>query len=133
MTSKSDMTPIDSPQISSEISPIKEMILWWEKRRIIYNILIVGLSIFLIYNFWDYPMRMIIGGNKIILDGVILTLVLNAFYTLAWIFGALSHVLFKTGGSINALRWVLFILGTLFSLIMINFFYVFAFDVLFAN
>ncbi|EPR71719.1 hypothetical protein ADIWIN_3166 [Winogradskyella psychrotolerans RS-3] len=57
--------------VTSDTLPLKEMILWWEKRRLIFNVLIIGLSVFSIYSYWDYPMRSIIGSNQIIRNAII--------------------------------------------------------------
>jgi hypothetical protein len=124
---------IDSPtKDAPEQSVIKEMIMWWEKRRIIYNILIVGLSIFLIYDFWDYPWRKIVGGNIIIFEAVLFLIIANVFYSLGWGIGVLAHYMFKTNGLSITWRWIIFVLGTLFSIIITDLYFVFAFDVLFA-
>jgi hypothetical protein len=124
---------IDAPkQNTSEISVVKEMIIWWEKRRIIYNIIIIGLSAFLMYDFWDYPWRKIVGGVTIILEAIVFIFIANAFYTLSWGFGVLRHNLFKTKGLHKTGRWILFILGTGISIVITNMYFVIAFDVLFA-
>lgn len=117
----------------SKRSDIKEMIRWWEKNRLIYNAFIIGFSGFLITEFWTYPMRGIKGGTQIILDGIIFTIVLNVFYTSSWLLGAVSHLLFKTTNLTNSGRWTIFVFGTLFALFLTNFYYVFVFDVLFAD
>lgn len=116
-----------------EQSIVKEMILWWEKRRVIYNVLILGLSALLLYDFWDYPWRKIVGGQIIILDAIQFIVILNVFYTSSWGLGVVSHYLFKTKGLNSRGRWILFVLGTLASIVITDFYFVFAFDVLFAS
>ena len=124
---------IDSPDsVSPETSEVKEMIQWWEKRRVIYNIIIIGLSVFLIYDFWDYPWRRIVGGHIIIFDAFKFIFIANAFYTLSWGVGALAYYTFKYTGLSNIGRWILFSLGTFFSIILTDLYFVFEFDVLFA-
>ncbi|MDX2360861.1 MAG: hypothetical protein QNK23_08650 [Crocinitomicaceae bacterium] len=115
-----------------EQSIVKEMIVWWEKKRLIYNIFIIGLSVFLMYDFWDYPMRSIKGSGQIIMNAILFVFTANVFYTLGWGLGVVSHYLFKSKGLNNTGRWILFILGTLFSLVWTNLNFVFEFDVLFA-
>lgn len=115
-----------------EKSIVKEMILWWEKKRLIYNVLIIGLSIFLMYDFWDYPMRSIIGTRQIVWNTIVFVLGANLFYTSGWGLGVISHYLFKTNGLNNTGRWILFVLGTLFSLVWTIIYFVVEFDVLFA-
>jgi hypothetical protein len=118
----------------SKHSSVKEMIIWWERKRLIYNILILGLSIFSMYSYWDYPMRHIKGSQQIILNSTVFIIVANLFYTLSWISGAfVYYATNKTLISDRKKRWILFILGTIFSLFWTNLNFVIEFDVLFAD
>ncbi|MBU2927290.1 hypothetical protein [Winogradskyella psychrotolerans] len=117
----------------SKHSVAKDIILWWEKKRPIYNALIMTLSIFLIYSFWDYPMRKIIGGTQIILETLIFIFGANVCYSFSWILGIGNHYVFKAKSTSQTFKWILFILGTILSLIWTNFHFVLKFDVLFAN
>lgn len=112
---------------------LKETILWWEKKRLIFNLLIIGFSAFLIYSFWDYPMRSIIGSGAIITKAVLLILFMNLCYTIGWGVELLAHLLIKSEPFNNSLKWFLFGLGTLMSLVLINFYFAMEFDVLFAG
>jgi len=117
-----------------EQSHIKDMIIWWEKRRLIYNVLIIALSIFSMYSYWDYPMRTMIGSEQIIINAIVFVLGANLFYTLGWGSGIISYYrIDKTYVSSNRKRWILFTLGTIFSLILTNWNFVIEFDVLFAH
>jgi len=118
---------------ASKHSVVKAIIIWWKKRRLIFNALIIALSVFLIYSFWDYPMRKIIGGNQIILEAFIFIFGANLCYTFGWIFGIANHYVFKTKHTSNTMKWILFSLGTILSLIWTNFHFVFKFDILFAD
>lgn len=124
---------IETPErvINKEISK-KEMILWWEKRRLIYNVFLIGFSALLIYNFWDYPMRTIIGSEQIISNAIVFVFGANLFYSLGWGLEILRHNLYKANGLNKNKRWTLFTLGTFFSLIWTNQYFVIEFDVLFA-
>ncbi|NQY31062.1 MAG: hypothetical protein HRT69_16545 [Flavobacteriaceae bacterium] len=125
---------IETPKTAfTDPSPVKEIILWWEKRRVIYNVLIVGLSIFSIYSYWDYPMRTIKGGDQIIIDAIVFIFGANLLYTMGWGFDILMPCLFKEKGLTNKSKWFLFILGTLFSLAWTNSYFLIEFDVLFAD
>ena len=125
---------IDTPETKTpKTSLVKEMIIWWEKKRLIYNALIIGLSVFFIYNFWDYPLRLKIGTSEIIWDTLVFVIVANLFYTSSWGLGIISHYVFKTKGLNNVGKWVLFVLGTLFSLVWTSIYFIFLFDVLFAD
>jgi hypothetical protein len=117
-----------------EQSHIKDMIIWWEKRRLIYNVLVIALSIFSIYSYWDYPMRTVIGSEQIIINAIVFVLGANLFYTLSWGSGIISYYsIDKKYASSNRKRWIFFTLGTIFSLILTNWHFVIEFDVLFAH
>lgn len=125
---------IDSDaQRHMERSVVADMILWWEKRRIIYNVILIGFSIFLMDAFWDYPLRKIVGTRQIILDAIYFVIGMNICYSIFWIFGVVGYFMFKSHGLSNRARWVTFVVGTLFSIVITNLFFVFAFDVLFAD
>jgi len=123
---------LDAPNYQAKTSVIREMIVWWERKRAIYNLIIVGLSIFLLYDFWDYPWRKIVGAHEIIIDAFQFSIVMNVLYTLGWGLGVLSHFLFKTGELNPTGRWLFFTGGTLLSIIFTFFYFVILFDALFA-
>lgn len=123
---------IDSDDKYEELSVVKEMIQWWEKKRLIYNLIIVSLSIFLIYSFWDYPARKIIGGFTLIVEGFVFIIMANVFYCLSWALGVAGHYAYKRRGSTIAGRWFYFIIGMLFSILATNLYFAMQFDVLFA-
>jgi hypothetical protein len=124
---------IDPPENArNAISPSRIILLWWEKKRWLYNLFICFWIVFINIENWDYPMREIIGTKTIILENFYLLIACNIAYAAGWalelfFFYFLSkqtfHVIFK---------WVLFVLGTLFSLFIILFYLGFLFDVLFA-
>ncbi len=124
---------IDNEVKRPEQSVVRETILWWERRRYIYNIIVVGFSICLIYAYWNYPMRSIIGTKDIIKEFVFYTICLNLGYSLGWMSGLLMHYVYKTESQSEVYRWALLIVGTLFSLIVVLLGYTFLFDVLFAD
>jgi hypothetical protein len=122
---------LDTPKPTHSLK--KQIIIWWEKRRLIYNVLIIAFSVFLMYTFWDYPMRTIIGTKQVILDAVIFIFIANVCYTSGWILGIINHYLFNTKRSSNTIKWILFTIGTICSLLWTNFYFVIMFDVLFAH
>ncbi len=111
---------------------MKEIIIWWEKKRILYNLILISLAIFLIYDFWDYPMRTIIGGDYIILKAIGFIVFANLAYVASWGIELISTRVFYTPPMPPAVRWVFFILGTLFALFGLSFFLALVFDVMFA-
>ena len=123
--------PLNSTEIRS--SGLKELFFWWEKRRVIYNLLIIGLTVFSVYSYWDYPMRNTIGSEEVIINAFSFILVANLLYTAGWVSEIYLRFLFKFKGFSTNIRWILFVLGTALSLIWTNFYFVIMFDVLFAD
>ena len=124
---------IDQTDASSDSqNTYRKIILWWEKKRWLYNLIICSWIVFINIENWDYPMREILGTKIILLENFYLLIACNIAYTAGWglelfFYYFLSkqtfHVIFK---------WVLFVLGTLFSLFIILFYLGFLYDVLFA-
>lgn len=109
------------------------MILWWEKRRLIYNVLIIAIFIYCMYSYWNYPMKTIIGEQQNIINAIVFVFGVNLFYTLSWISRMLYYYYHdKKYISSTTKRWVLFILGTPFSLLWTSLNFSLEFDVLFA-
>lgn len=78
-------------------------------------------------------MRAIIGEQQIIINAIVFVFGANLFYTLSWISGMLYYYYHdKKYISNTTKRWMLFILGTLFSLMWTSFNFALEFDVLFA-
>ena len=109
-----------------------EMLRWWEKRRIVYNLILFPGTALILWSMWDYV------GNTMSIDQVILQTILglftcNLFYTIAWIGGVL-RIKYLGGYSLSSQsRWILFSLGTIFTLIAIYLYFTYALDVLFAD
>jgi hypothetical protein len=114
-------------------SSVKEIVRWWEKKRLIYNGVIIGFSVFLMYSFWDYPMRSIIGTYQVIWNAIVYIIIANLFYTSSWGLELFRIYVLKTNGLSNNSKWVIFVLGALFSLLCTNINFVLEFDVLFAD
>lgn len=124
---------IDAPESSlTEKDNLKKHIRWWEKKRVLFNLIIVGFSVFLMHEFWNYPMRAITGGSQIIFHAILFVIFANIAYTAGWIAELMVSYLFDWDGIGNFGRWVLFALGTLFTLVVADLFFVLEFDVLFA-
>ena len=82
---------------------------WWEKRRLIYNLIVgaVGILI-LIYANWSIDVSEIIG---IIFYGV----TVNLFYCLGFIFEVAAKYYFKSNDDFSKHRNSLFVLGVILS------------------
>ncbi len=98
---------------------IFELIKWWEKKRVSFNLIvgitgIVALLIFGLPVLMELPLWTI---SRIIFYGI----VLNGFYTLGWISEILIIVYFKKNRSIGKYKSLLFGLGTALS-VFVTFF-----------
>ncbi len=105
---------LDAPAKGEEIPLINEMIGWWEKKRLIFNGLLI---LSLILGFGGYEPRIVRFGYDFFLhEAFFLFFAANFIYTLSWAPAALLHVLTKYEGMTNSGRRVLFIFGTLVSM-----------------
>lgn len=108
------------------------MILWWEKRRIVFNAILIPFSIFLCIQFWDYPLRKIVGSKWIILDTIQYYFILNLLFTTPWLWSVFLFYTKKVYPLDSKRRWIVFVLITTGAIFITNLFHVFQFDVLFA-
>ncbi|GAB5416601.1 MAG: hypothetical protein Crog4KO_34250 [Crocinitomicaceae bacterium] len=115
------------------MSKYKDTINWWEKRRLLYNAILIIYSAFCIYELWDYPVRGILGLPRIIFDTLGVFLFLNVVYTLLWAYDYwfYKHKTVMPQSSLTK-KWVSFSLFTLFSEMIIDLHHFFQMDVLFA-
>jgi hypothetical protein len=120
--------------MDGELARLKEMIVWWERKRLIYNVLITAFSIFCLYSFWDYPMRKIIGDQQVIINTIAFIFGANLLYTFSWVSGVINYFfLNKNYISSKRRRWTFFTIGTVFSLFLLQMHFVIEFDILFAK
>ena len=122
MSSSEENSLIDLPEAKPKQSPVKEMILWWERKRWIYNLVLVLAIGSQLFQFSDNPVRAIVERGHILPMTVAFIVAANLFYTLGWGFGALFYYLFKLKGLTNGFRWAVFVVGILFSLLVTSFF-----------
>ncbi|NOQ71746.1 MAG: hypothetical protein GQ574_07090 [Crocinitomix sp.] len=113
-------------------SVVKDAILWWEKKRWIYNLLIIAVTSLVVYDFWEFPMRGIIGGNQIVFEAFLIVLGANLFYALGWGLELTAHYILSSKCLHPIARWSLFILGTLATFFMIAMYFTLRLDVIFA-
>lgn len=118
---------IDAPIIRGTNEAILDMVKWWEKKRLYYNLVVVGISVFTIWGLWSKAF--VAGGPQ----SVILTLIThivgaNLFYCSGWGIGILRFYYFKGEHMPNQARWLLFIAGTGVSFIYSWLYFVMLFD-----
>ena len=103
-----DDTSIEAPLIS----PLRNALTWWEKKRMWYNILVGVSGLIAIVLYANYfSLGEIIG---LLLYGV----VLNIFYSTGFILEALNIYYLKQKFQIEYLRYPLLIIGTVLSSIL---------------
>lgn len=112
--------------------PLREAISWWERRRLHYSAIIVVWAAWTLWDFWDYPMRVEIGDGGPIMEVFVLLIGANFCYTFSWVAETMATKVFGEPSSSNGWRWFFYILGTLFSLILISFYFGLEFDVMHA-
>jgi hypothetical protein len=122
---------IDDPK-ENQLSMPMEMVQWWEKKRYIYNAILILSTTFTLYTMWDYTGN-ILTKKEAVMHGIWLIILCNIYYTLAWVGGILHHHYLQGYPLSVTSRWVLFSLGSLFSILVIEFDFTIALDVLFAN
>lgn len=109
---------LDNSTLSTKKSRYRKLILWWEHKRLYYNaILFITLVLILIEH-------VILGGKiEMIKDlgyGLYFLFGANIFYTLGWLVG-IPFVNNDRKGHPNTVgRWILLVLGTLFSIFWIG-------------
>lgn len=104
---------IDNSNISIKTNRYKELILWWEKKRIYYNLLMLLVMSFVLYE--QASFGRVIDWTKDISWGLFFLFGANLFYTLGWIMALPLIYLKWSDQPIIGGRWLLLGLGSLFS------------------
>lgn len=130
-TTENNPTVLDAPDRVAEKPTIKEMILWWEKRRAIFIFFLVAFMVYFIYSHWNYPMRSILGTQAVLWESVLFFVFANLAYYAGWGLEVGLYLIVGKGGMSNPIKWLLFILGTLLTIFVCNIHYVLLFDALF--
>ncbi len=114
----SDLLDIDEGEVLNEKtgSAVLVLIKWWERKRITYNLLvgISGAAVFLLPIFAE-DLRIFIPLG---IMAAIYAFFANVFYTLGWILEVLLVVYFKKINGIGQYKYILFLIGTIFSMLL---------------
>jgi hypothetical protein len=102
-----------------QLSIPMEMVNWWEKKRLIYNLIIVPMTVLTLVLFWKY-VGATISHSGLIFDAFWMLVWCNVLYTSGWVGGILRHHYFKSYPLPSSGRWFLFILGTIFSVLILE-------------
>jgi hypothetical protein len=108
---------LDSEFLKNESNQIYTSIKWWEKKRLVFNLIIVGIEILVIWMFWRGAIQFGIGNT--IFWSIAYTITANIFFSIGW--G--TSVLIDYYGLISLknfekFRMFFFIVGTLFSIFL---------------
>jgi hypothetical protein len=108
-----------------------EMVKWWEKKRLIYNAILLPITAIIIWSMWEY-VGPTCTQEEAIANAIWIIFGANICYTGGWVGGVLKYYYFGSYSLSLTSRWVLFSLGTLFSISVIDLYFTFLFDVIFA-
>lgn len=101
-----------------------EIIQWWEKKRLLYNLLLFGVEILVMFSYWKETIDYGIGNA--ILTTLINNFIANIFYTAGWILEVFEIHYLKVKTPVTV-RKTLFTLGALFTLVVAFCWYVIVF------
>ena len=95
---------------------------WWEKKRWVYNVILVGVEIIMMLIYWESTKWFGIGES--IIWSFAFTLVANIFFSIGWGIDILVKYYFKKDIFSEKTRFIFFVLGLLFSIFLtINMYY----------
>lgn len=109
---------LDTFMMEKVENTISQNIAWWENKRLIFNLLIVGFELISISIFRNGAN--VLGFLNIFLLIIIYTFIANVFYSIGWGLIILTEYynLKKLTKFLNNLRIPFFILGVIFSIIL---------------
>ena len=91
---------------------------FWEPRRLIYNLILVVVVVVWLVASWPH-FRPVFTLNSLLLLSI-LALIANAFYCAAY-FVDIAMQSLSAGSSLKRQRWALWIIGTLFAILLTNY------------
>lgn len=104
---------LDNPSTIQKEDDYKSIIKWWERKRIIYNLVIIFVQITIALNEWIGVLRW--GISDVLIGSALFLLIANGFYTFGWALEFLIQHYFSGFKQKPIHRLLLFILGLLFS------------------
>lgn len=96
------------------------MVRWWEKKRLLFNLLIVSITTLILTWLWE-GVGPFISGEALIFDTFWMIVWCNILYTIGWAGGILRDYYLKADPFSNTGRWLLFAAGTIFTVLVIEF------------
>lgn len=109
---------LDDPKDDQLTVPM-QMVQWWEKKRLVFNLIILPITALIIWSMWEY-VGLLTSASDIIFDAFWTLVWCNVFYTSGWVGGILRHYYFRSYSLPTSGRWILFGFGTLYTLIILE-------------
>lgn len=111
-----DKDILDVEMMDDKKEAIWEGIEWWENNRLLYNILLIALEVFLMTTYWVGTKRFGIGNS--IVQSLLYTIAANVFFSMGW--GLEVWVRYHFNGYYigKKARPIFLVLGIIFSLIL---------------
>lgn len=122
--------PIDEPENEIRNGNYQQALAWWEKKRLMFNMAVVGAQLLMLVSFWQ-QVYFFGGPESAIIQSVAYTLAANLFYCLGWGSEFLLMYYFKIQPFNSAFRWAIFIGGVGLSVLVTIGLYTLGLDVLF--
>ncbi|MEZ4686473.1 MAG: hypothetical protein R3B47_10525 [Bacteroidia bacterium] len=109
-------SPFEEIQQSLKEESIKDIVRWWEKRRIRFNLAVGITGLFALLLFTSYMFFYSPGLAFYVFGILFYGIIANVFYTLGWASDIYSKVLLNDRLQLTRYKNALFIGGTLFSM-----------------
>lgn len=107
---------LDLPNSSESESDYKLIIRWWERKRFIYNLVIIFVQVIIALDYWNGVLRW--GISDVLIGSAFFLLLANGFYTFGWAMEFLINHYFSRFKLKPIHRWLILILGFLFSIFL---------------
>ena len=105
---------LDEEFASGKEAQIFIAVRWWERRRLLYNVLLFGVEFFVSIS--HYKNLLAFGVVSGIIQTIIVNIIANAFYSMGWGVEVLATYYFEHIKFTETSRRILYVLGLLFSL-----------------
>lgn len=105
---------LDTTALPEKESDHKSIITWWERKRIVYNLVIVFVQLTITFIEWKGALRW--GLSDVVIGSAVYLFVANGFYTAGWAIEFLINHYFSRFKLNVKHRWFIFLLGMAFSM-----------------
>lgn len=105
---------LDDEMLVEKGESLKKVMEWWEKRRPLYNFILIGWETIIMLYFYEGTLNF--GIQESIFWSILYTIVANCSYSLGWIVELQIRYYFPKLEFRNPLKLTLLLLGILFSI-----------------